>query len=526
MTIRATGMSFGMLTLIAGLSASTPTIAQQVTLTSSDGTVNMTGEFKEFRDNNYVISTALGDMRVSASRVSCVGEACPTFETVDAELLIGGSDTVGLALMPLLLEGYAGAIGAASDLTNTGSGEDFIAKLIGDEGFGDELSSILVNSTTSSRGFDELLANEIEIGMASRRIRPAEARELRADGAGNMINPSQEHIIAVDSLLMITNPANPIDALSAEQVRQIFTGAVANWSEVGGPDLPIIVFNRPEGSGTRSVFEDRIFGDSEVAANDSAIIVSTNEDAVQSVMTEDGAISFVSYAFRRDANAVTLINDCGIAVEPSAFSARTEEYPLQRRLYLYSREDTLTEEGRALLTFATSANADPVIGKAGFIGFAVDRREQSLEGRRARALLDPEANNYEAGIMRQMLGQMADFDRLSTTFRFRTGSSQLDERGRIDKARLIDFLETQPEGTEVMMVGFTDSVGQFDGNLNLSAQRAGQVAAEVLDTAGDRLSNVTVTSRGFGEIAPSGCNDTEEGRRINRRVEVWIKNPA
>ena len=526
MTKRASGMSLGMLSLIAGLSASSPTIAQQVTLTSSDGTVNMTGEFKEFRDNNYVISTALGDMRVSANRVSCVGEACPTFETVEAGLLIGGSDTVGLALMPLLLEGYAGAIGASADLTKTGSGDDIVAKMIGDEGFGDELSSILVNSTTSSRGFDELLANEIEIGMASRRIRPEEVRELRADGAGNMISPAQEHIVAVDSLLMVTNPANPIEALSAEQVRQIFTGAVINWSEVGGSDLPVVVINRPEGSGTRSVFEERLFGDADLATSDDAIIADSNEDAVQAVMENEGAISFVSYAFRRDANAVTLINDCGIAVEPSAFSARTEEYPLQRRLYLYSREDTLTQEGRDLLAFATSANADPVIGKAGFIGFAVDRREQSLEGRRARALLDPNADAYEAGFMRQMLGQMADFDRLSTTFRFRTGSSQLDERGRIDKARLIDFLETQPDGTEIMMVGFTDSVGQFDGNLNLSAQRAAQVAAELLDTAGDRLSNISVTSRGFGEIAPSGCNDTEEGRRINRRVEVWIKNPA
>ena len=187
MSMVTKGMSLGMLTFAAGLAVTSPAFAQQVTLTSSDGTVNMTGIFKEFRDNNYVISTALGDMRVSASRVSCVGDACPTFEEVEADLVVGGSDTVGLALMPLLLEGYAGAIGAAADLVNTGEGDDIVANLIGDEGFGDEIGSILVNSTTSSRGFDELLANEVEVSMASRRIRPAEARELRAAGAGNML---------------------------------------------------------------------------------------------------------------------------------------------------------------------------------------------------------------------------------------------------------------------------------------------------------------------------------------------------
>ncbi len=76
------------------------------------------------------------------------------------------------------------------------------------------------------------------------------------------------------------------------------------------------------------------------------------------------------------------------------------------------------------------------------------------------------------------------------------------------------------------MVGFTDSVGQFDGNLNLSAQRAAQVAQDLIDTAAGSLPSISVSSMGFGEISPSGCNDTDEGRRINRRFEVWIKTPA
>ena len=526
MSMVTKGMSLGMLTFAAGLAVTSPAFAQQVTLTSSDGTVNMTGIFKEFRDNNYVISTALGDMRVSASRVSCVGDACPTFEEVEADLVVGGSDTVGLALMPLLLEGYAGAIGAAADLVNTGEGDDIVANLIGDEGFGDEIGSILVNSTTSSRGFDELLANEVEVSMASRRIRPAEARELRAAGAGNMISPTQEHIVAIDSLVVITHPDNPVSSLTSEQIRQIYSGQITNWSEVGGNDVPILVVARPEGSGTRSVFESRMFGDAGIELTANANIVDTNEDAARLANEELGTIAYVGYAFQRGANALTLVNDCGIATEPSPFAARTEEYALQRRLYLYSREDTLTDNGRAMLDYATSDAADAIIGKAGFIGFAVDRREMSLEGPRARALLDPNADNYEASYMRRMLSMMADYDRLSTTFRFRTGSSQLDERGRIDKERLINYLAMQPEGTEIMMVGFTDSVGQFDGNLNLSAQRAGQVANELAGSAGDRLPNISVSSVGFGEIAPSGCNESEEGRRINRRVEVWIKTPA
>lgn len=518
--------ALGMLTLVGSLTLSNVAFAEEVTLTSSDGTVNMTGQFVDFRDNSYIISTALGELRVSASRVNCSGDACPDLGGGDADIVIGGSDTVGLGLMPLLLEGYAGSIDAAATVLNTGNGEEIIAELIGDQGFGEGLASILVNSTGSSDGFSKLLDEQVEIGMSSRRIRPVEARALRDAGAGNMVNPAQEHIIAIDSLVLITNPANPMDTLTTQQVQQIYSGQIRNWSQVGGPDLAITVIGRPEGSGTRSVFEDRIFGEAEVNDPASKIIAATNSEASQAVNENEGAIGYVGYAFQRGANALSLVNECGITVTPDAFSARTEEYALQRRLYLYTREDTASDKTREFINYATSEDADSLIGKAGFIGFAVDRREQSLESGRARALLDPNVDAYEAGFMRQMLGQMVDYDRLSTTFRFRTGSAQLDERGQIDRERLIKYLEAQPSGTEVLMVGFTDDVGQFDGNLGLSQQRAGQVAGEVSNAGGSRLSNVTVSSLGFGEISPSGCNTNEEGRRINRRVEVWIKSPA
>ena len=167
-----------------------------------------------------------------------------------------------------------------------------------------------------------------------------------------------------------------------------------------------------------------------------------------------------------------------------------------------------------------------MIGKAGFIGFAVDRRKQSLDDARARSLLNADVDAYEANFMRQMLAQMVGYDRLSTTFRFRVGSAQLDARGEIDKERLVKYLMKQPSGTEVLVVGFTDSIGEFDSNLNLSLQRAAQVADEISAFAGDRLTNVAISSIGFGEIAPVSCNDEEDGRRINRRVEVWVKSPT
>ena len=477
-----------------------------------------------FEEDSYRIKTNLGEVSISTEGFTCSGDGCPSTVKTEADVVIGGSDTVGVGLMPLLLDGYAGAVGAAAEITDTGKPNEILASLVGEQGFGDEMKSLLVNSTTSGNGFDKLLGRKIEISMSSRRIRPQEARELRDSGAGNMVSPSQEHIIAVDSLVLVTNPANPVKSLTQEQVAKIYAGEITNWSEVGGKDMAISILTLPEGSGTRSVFESRIFAGTGAVTSESAVIASTNADASQYVADNEGALAYVSFAFQRGGNPLTIINDCGISMTPDAFSARTEEYALQRRLYVYTREDTISEAGRAFVDYTTSEDADNVLVKAGFIGFAVDRRAQSMDGDRARSLLAPTDDVYESGFMREMLGQMVDYDRLSTTFRFRTGSARLDERGVIDKQRLINFLEQQPDGTEIVFVGFTDTVGEFDGNLDLSRRRAAQVEEDLRNTAGDRLPNVTMSSAGFGEIAPAACNENENGRQINRRVEVWIKS--
>ena len=520
------GAGFVRVALAAGL-AMTPIAATagEVALKSADGTVNLVGEFIEFKDDNYVIRTALGDLRISASRVRCEGDDCPVFTTTAADVVIAGSDTVGLGLMPLLMSGYASYLEAEASVVNTETEGQIVASFIGDGGFGDELGSYLVTSTSSGDAFTGLLDGSAAIGMASRRIKPSEARELRDAGAGNMVSTSQEHVVAVDSLVMIVNPNNPVDTISIEQLRDIYSGSVTNWSEIGGPDLPIQVITRQQGSGTLSVFENRIFGDDAPATPEAFQVADDNNVVAAAVNETEGAIGFVGYAFQRGAKALNLINECGIESTPDAFSASTEEYAIQRRLYLYNTE-AADQKALDFVKFTQSEEADGVIAKSGFIDLGVKVREQSMESARARTLINTEADAFEGAVIREMLAEMLKSDRLSTTFRFRTGSSKLDERGELDMARLTNYLEDMPEGTKVTMVGFTDSVGAFEANGALSVGRAQQVVDDLRAFAGDRLSNVEFAATGFGEVSPAACNIDENGRSVNRRVEVWIEKGA
>lgn len=516
------GSALPKLTLMAAVMLPTAVLAQTVTLRSQDGSVDISGELVDFAENIYVIRTLLGELRLSAERVSCSGDGCPVFEAVVADVNFAGSDTVGLGVMPLMLEGYAGFLDAESTVVSTGQNNEFIASFIGDGGFGDEIGSYRVSSTTSGDAFSGLLDTSAQIGMSSRRIVPTEARALRDAGGGNMVSPQQEHIVAIDSIVVITHPDNPVRRITMEDVAAIYRGRITNWSQLGGPDLEIKVIDRPEGGGTKSVFTDRVLGDNATISPNALIAVDNNEMA-RMVNSDVASIGYTGYAFQRGARAMTLVNECGIAMVPDAFSARTEEYSLQRRLYLYNRNDTTSAPVQSFLDYALSSDADQVIIKAGFIDLGVDRRAQPIDSERALRLLDPNVDPYEGGVMREMVETMVNYDRLSTTFRFRTGSSKLDERGLTDMARLADFLEEQPAGTKVMLVGFTDDVGAFDSNRRLAEGRARQVQSELLSFAGSRIDGLELQTAAYGEVAPSACNVSDTGRAINRRVEVWLQ---
>ncbi len=513
--------------LASGLMVSTAAIADQVTLKSADGTVNLVGDFVEFKDDNYVIRTALGDLRISASRVRCEGAACPQLDDVEVDVAIAGSDTIGLGMMPLLMSGFAATLDADAELINTAAGQT-VATLIGDGGFGDEIGSYLVSATSDDDAFSALLGGSAKVGMSSRRITKDEARALRAEGAGNMVSPNQEHIVAIDSMVVITHPSNDVSELTIEQLRGIFSGNISNWQQVGGPNRPINVIAQNDNSSGYNFFMNYLYAEERPNFVPQGI-ASDDQTASNVVYLDRNAIGYVGYAFQRGAKPVTVVNECGIASKPDAFSAKTEEYALNRRMYLYNRADNLDDAAQSFLDFVVSPAADGVIGKSGFIDLGILRRGQDENDDRYVALTNAAAAydaGFESGVVREMIEEMADNDRLSTTFRFRTGSAKLDERGRLDLKRLIDYLETAPQGTKVTFVGFTDSVGTFEANRRLSLGRAGSVLEEVRQAAAGRLNQIEMRASGFGEVAPSACNASDRGKAINRRVEVWISNDS
>jgi len=142
-----------------------------------------------------------------------------------AELVLSGSTTV----QKRILEPAAGAIEAATGV------------------------KVTVRGTSSGKGFKEILGGKASASISSSPLKGLlEKNKLSDDGV------YQEHVITRDVIVPIVHTSNPVSELSFEQLSDINTGKIKNWSEVGGPDQKIIVVTSSKGSATRSVFQKKV----------------------------------------------------------------------------------------------------------------------------------------------------------------------------------------------------------------------------------------------------------------------------
>ena len=127
--------------------------------------------------------------------------------------------------------------------------------------------------------------------------------------------------------------------------------------------------------------------------------------------------------------------------------------------------------------------------------------------------------------LQDMVATLRPMQRLTLSFRFETGSSRLDAQSRSNVAQFVRELEAGVfDGRELLFAGFSDGEGAAAGNLRISEARARAVRDAVLDASETgAFSTDDIAIAGFGEAMPMACDDTDWGRQVNRRVEVWVR---
>lgn len=210
--------------------------------------------------------------------------------------------------------------------------------------------TINYSGTGSGAGIEAVMAGNVDIGLSSRALKPEE-EEKGAVG----------HVVALDGVAIIVNPANGVEDLSVEQIAQIFTGEITNWSELGGNDEEIAVYGREAGSGTRSAFEE-IVGVEDACKYTNEY--SSTGDVIGQVAGNTAAIGYASLSAVNDTVKALKVG----GVECSEATIKDGSYEIQRPFLMVTMEGTeLSEAAQDFLNYATSADVAEYIAKAGAV---------------------------------------------------------------------------------------------------------------------------------------------------------------
>ena len=203
----------------------------------------------------------------------------------------------------------------------------------------------------SGAGITSAQDGTADIGLAS--------RDLKDDETG-----VKQITVAKDGIAIIVNPDNPVADLSIEQIAQIFTGEITNWSELGGSDGQVVPIGREAGSGTRDGFES-ITG-TEDACKYQNELTSTGE-VIASVASNPNAIGYTSLSAVDD--TVKALTVGGVA--PSEATVLDGTYAIQRNFnFILSDSTELSDAAQAFVDWATSTEASDLIAGAGAVPVA------------------------------------------------------------------------------------------------------------------------------------------------------------
>ena len=500
-----------------------PVFAQDITLKSRDGEVEITGTLLGFDGEFYRVETIYGELTVDGSGVLCDGPACPSLLHYVADVSISGAYTMAEVLMPALIEAFGLRHGYT--VTRKAESKRRFTYILSDGKTGQMLARFHFHTSSSDEGFADLLAGEADIAMSLREIREGEAKRGYAAGLGNMTETNRSRVLSLDGLVAVVSPGNPVRSISPGQLAQIFAGEVESWAEFGGPDVPISLHLLDGKTGIAQAVEDQLMKPSGYDLVDGIVRYDRNDALVAAVVRDAFAIGIAPFSETGNAQTLVLRGACGFALSASRRTIKTEDYPLTAPMFLYFPARRLPKIAREFLTYTRSPSAQVVIRRAGFVDQTPEEIPVELQGDRFVNAISVAGDELPLDGLQDMAKRLAPMKRLTTSFRFRTGETKLDAQSRSNVQQLARVIEGGfYDGRKITFVGFSDGVGPAEGNRTIAEKRA-EIVKEAVVAAAEtaNLDQVALEIMAFGEALPMACDDSAWGRQVNRRVEIWVR---
>lgn len=215
--------------------------------------------------------------------------------------------------------------------------------------------SVTYDPTGSGAGIEAASNGSADIGLSSRALKD---EETAAGLTGTTV--------ALDGIAVIVNPANGVEDLTVEQIAQIFSGEITDWSQVGGQSGTISCIGREAGSGTRDGFES-ITGTTDACKLDQEL--TSTGAVIEAVAGNPNAIGYASLSSVEGKATVKAVTVDGVACTEE--TVLDGSYAIQRPFVLVTKDGTaLSTQAQAWFDFATSAAANDLITAAGAVPVA------------------------------------------------------------------------------------------------------------------------------------------------------------
>lgn len=216
---------------------------------------------------------------------------------------------------------------------------------------------ISVQGGGSGVGIASVIDGTADIGDASRPAKDKEYATAKENGV-----ELYENVVALDGIAVIVHPSNSVDGLTKDQIKDIYTGKISNWKEVGGEKGKIVVVSRDSASGTFETFNDLALDDEKVRPD--ALLQASNQAVAQTVSRTKGAIGYVGMGYLSDAVKGLEVN----GVEPTKQNVVDGSYILARKLFMYTNGQPKGATAE-FINFVQSEDGQKLVEKQGFVPF-------------------------------------------------------------------------------------------------------------------------------------------------------------
>jgi len=410
------------------------------------------------------------------------------------ELRIHGSNTIGAVLAPALVEGWLKTNGWREIQKRVPAFDELIVTATHADG---QRIQVELKAHGTSTGIANLIAGTCDVAMASRAVKFEERSQFSRQY--NLELAQREHVIGLDGVAVVVHPSNPLNSVDLATLRGIFTAKQNGWTDINGVSSKIRVLARDAQSGTFDAFKALVLEGADVASNVERF--ESNRAISLEVAKDVDSIGFLSLSEIAKNKALAIDGGGARSELPSIASIAVEDYPLTRRLSLYTRAGAprLADD---FVRYTLTNDAQQTVEKSGFVNLAV------------RALDAPSVANASGDYLRFVQGAK----RLSVNFRFENSVAIFDNRAQIDLYRLAGFLKRyEHRGGVLKLAGFTDNSLKKPALAVSMSEVWAEFVADGLGRSQVRVQEL----HGFGAAMPVADNASARGRELNRRVEVW-----